>query len=164
MLLFHGVSEKSVILHEEITSSQADTVSVVGSARTHFAISVNLHVPLKRNSLWSWAKRVRESGWRSGIACCWRSWRNWSRCGEGDTHRWWGCWCCLWCSSVGDLRVWVPGFHFLRDCLKKRTGGTHFVWGCCWHRSTSAMGVFESSKITNNLLFRFSCRPVKEFC
>ena len=36
-----------MILHEEITPSQADAVSVVGSARTHFAISVNLHVPLK---------------------------------------------------------------------------------------------------------------------
>ena len=43
----HGMSEKSVILHEEITSSQADTVSVVGSARTHVGISINLHVPLK---------------------------------------------------------------------------------------------------------------------
>ena len=46
------MSEKSVILHEEITSSQADTVSVVGSARTHFAIFINLHVPLKKNFLW----------------------------------------------------------------------------------------------------------------
>ena len=44
------MSEKSVILHEEITSSQADTVSVVGSARTHFAISINLYVPLKKIS------------------------------------------------------------------------------------------------------------------
>ena len=41
------MSEKSVIQHGEITSSQADAVSVVGSARTHFAISINLHVPLK---------------------------------------------------------------------------------------------------------------------
>ena len=42
------MSEKSVIVHGEITSSQADAVSVVGSARTHFAISINLHVvPLK---------------------------------------------------------------------------------------------------------------------
>ena len=39
-----------MILHEEITSSQADAVSVVGSARTHFAISINLHVPLKKIS------------------------------------------------------------------------------------------------------------------
>ena len=39
------MSEKNVILHEEITSSQADTVSVVGSARTHFAICISLHVP-----------------------------------------------------------------------------------------------------------------------
>ena len=39
-----------MILHEEITSSQADAVSLVGSARTHFAISINLHVPLKKNS------------------------------------------------------------------------------------------------------------------
>ena len=42
------MSEKSVILREEITSSQADTMSVIGSARTHFAISINLHVPLKK--------------------------------------------------------------------------------------------------------------------
>ena len=47
MLLFHRMSEKSVTLHGEITSSQADAVSVVGSARTHFAFSINLHVPLK---------------------------------------------------------------------------------------------------------------------
>ena len=53
------MSEKSVILHEEITSSQADTESVVGSSRTHFAISINLHVPLKTMVLWIWAKRVR---------------------------------------------------------------------------------------------------------
>ena len=50
MLLFHEMSEKSVILHEEITSSQADAVSVVVSARTHFALSINLHVPLKKIS------------------------------------------------------------------------------------------------------------------
>ena len=39
-----------MILHGEITSSQADAVSVVGSARTRFAISINLHVPLKEIS------------------------------------------------------------------------------------------------------------------
>ena len=50
VLLFHGMSEKSVILHEEITSSQADAVSVVGCARTRFAISINIHVPLKKIS------------------------------------------------------------------------------------------------------------------
>ena len=50
VLLFHRMSEKSVVLHEELTSSQADTVSVVGSARTHFANSINLHVPLKKIS------------------------------------------------------------------------------------------------------------------
>ena len=64
MLLFHGVSEKSVILHEEITSSQADTVSVVGSARNHFAISVNLHVPLKKNFC---GDGRRESGNPGGV-------------------------------------------------------------------------------------------------
>ena len=62
VVLFHGMSEKNVILQEEITSSQADTVSVVVSTRTHFAISINLHVPLKKNFLWIWARRVRESG------------------------------------------------------------------------------------------------------
>ena len=44
------MSEKSVVLHGEITSSQADAVSVVGSARTHFANSINLHVPLKKTT------------------------------------------------------------------------------------------------------------------
>ena len=44
------MSEKSVILHEEITSSQAEAVSVVGSARSHFAIAINLHKPLKKFS------------------------------------------------------------------------------------------------------------------
>ena len=39
-----------MILHEEITSSQADAVSVVGSARTRFAISINIHVTLKKIS------------------------------------------------------------------------------------------------------------------
>ena len=60
-------------------------------------------------------------------------------------HRRWGCRCCFWCSRVGDLRVWVAWFHFLRNCPKERTGETDFVWGCCWHRSTSAMWVFKSS-------------------
>ena len=50
VLLFHGMFEKNLILHEEITSSQADSESVVGSARTHFAVSINLFVPLKRIS------------------------------------------------------------------------------------------------------------------
>ena len=39
-----------MILHEEITSPQADAVSVVDCARTHFAISINLHEPLKKIS------------------------------------------------------------------------------------------------------------------
>ena len=43
------MSEKSVMLHE-ITSSQADAVSVVGFARTRFAISINLPVPQKKIS------------------------------------------------------------------------------------------------------------------
>ena len=51
------MSEKSVILHEEITLSGSDTESVVGSARTHFAIFINLHVPVKRKKLWGWARR-----------------------------------------------------------------------------------------------------------
>ena len=87
MLLFHAMTEKSVILHEEITWLQADTVSVVASARTQFAISINLYMPLKKNFLWIWARRVRESGWSSGIACCWRSWRNWWRCGKGQSSK-----------------------------------------------------------------------------
>ena len=56
------MSEKSVILHEEITSSQADAVSVVGSARTHFAHFYQPASAPEENFLWIWAKRVRESG------------------------------------------------------------------------------------------------------
>ena len=52
------MSEKNVILHE-IILSEADTESVADSARTHFAIFINLHVPLKRKLLWRWARRVR---------------------------------------------------------------------------------------------------------
>ena len=59
------MSEKSVILQEEITSFQAETESVVGSAKTHFAISINLHVPLKRLFLWRWARRVCMEFWNS---------------------------------------------------------------------------------------------------
>ena len=53
------MSERSVILHEEITLSQADTESVVGSAGTHFAISINLHVRLKKKLLCRWARRFQ---------------------------------------------------------------------------------------------------------
>ena len=60
-------------------------------------------------------------------------------------HRRWGCRCCFWCSRVGDLRVWVALFQFLRGCPQKTTGRTDFVWGCFWHRSTSAMWIFKSS-------------------
>ena len=59
------MSEKSVIMHEEIILSEADTESVVGSARTHFAIPINLHVPLKRMFLWRWARRVRMEFWNN---------------------------------------------------------------------------------------------------
>ena len=37
------------------------------------------------------------------------------------------------------------GFHFLRNFPQKTTVGTDFVWGCFWHRSTSAMWIFKSS-------------------
>ena len=53
------MSEKSVILHEEITLSQAETESVVGFARTYFANSINLHVALKKTLLFRWARRIR---------------------------------------------------------------------------------------------------------
>ena len=54
-----------MILHEEITLSQTDTESVVGSARTHFAISINLHVNLKKTLLRKWGRRVRVGFWNS---------------------------------------------------------------------------------------------------
>ena len=59
------MSEKSVILHEETILSEAGTESVVGSARTHFAIFINLHVPLKKKLLCRWARRIRVEFWNS---------------------------------------------------------------------------------------------------
>ena len=61
------MSERCVILHEEITSCQADTVSVVCSARTIFAISINLHVPLKKFlvDMGEESPRIRLKFWNS---------------------------------------------------------------------------------------------------
>ena len=115
---------------------------------------------LEENFLWIWARRVRESGWSSGIACCGRSWRNWWRCEEGDTHQGLGCRCCLWCSRVGDLRVGVAVFHFHRDFPGKRTGGTDCVWVWFWHRSTSAMWVFKSSYLISFWFAGIIWRPL----
>ena len=42
------MSKKNLILHEEITSSQAFALSVLGSAGTHLAISINLYVPMNK--------------------------------------------------------------------------------------------------------------------
>ena len=65
VLFFHGMSEESVILHEDITLSQVDTDSAVGSGGTHFTISINLHVPLKRKLLCRWGRGVRIEFWNS---------------------------------------------------------------------------------------------------
>ena len=113
-----------MILHEEITSSQADAVSVVGSARTHFAISINLHVPLKKNFLWIWARRVRESGWNSLLLEIMAKLMKM----RGGRHT----------SRVMMLKLFVvlprwqsPGFScsvsFSQRFSGKRTGGTDFV-------------------------------------
>ena len=59
------MSEKSVILHEQITLSQADTVSVVGSARTHFC---HFHQPPcapEESFLWRCSTRVQVEFWNS---------------------------------------------------------------------------------------------------
>ena len=40
-----------------------------------------------------------------------------------NRHPRWGFRCCSWCCRVGDLRVWVAGFHFLRDFPEKRLEG-----------------------------------------
>ena len=153
------MSEKSVILHEEITSSQADTVSVVGSARTHFAISINFHVPLKKNFLWIWARRVRESGWSSEIACCWRSWRNWRRCGEKADIE----------GEVIDVVFSAPalaisgfelhGFIFSELVRRKGLEG-QTLSECVVDTARPPQCEFSNLQNTINLLFRFSCRPV----
>ena len=109
-----------------------------------FAISINLHVPLKKNFLWIWTRRIRESGWSSGIASCWRSSRNWGRCGEKADIEGEGVDVVLgaprWPSPGWSCRV-----SFSQRFSWKRTGGTDFVSVCFWHHSTSAMWIFKSS-------------------
>ena len=69
--------------------------------------------------------------------------------------------CYFWCSRVGDLKVWVAWFHFLRNCPeKKRTGGTDFFWVCCWHRSTSTMWIFKSSYLISFWFAGIIWRPL----
>ena len=53
------MSENSVILLEEISSSQADTESVVCAAETDIALSHHPHVFLNRKSVWREAGIVR---------------------------------------------------------------------------------------------------------
>ena len=123
MLLLHGMSEKSVILHEEINSSQADAVSVVGSARSRFAISINLHVPLKKKFFVDMDKEspgIRVMFWNSLLLEIMA--KLMKMLGKGR-HRRWGCRCCSWCCRVGDLRVGVAGFHFLRNFPGRRLEG-----------------------------------------
>ena len=110
VLLLHGMSEKSVILHQEITLTQADTESVVDSAGTHFALSINLHVPLIE-------KNVVEMDEQ--------------RAGPG---------------GVPEQFV----VRFLRDYRRKMTGGTDFVWRCCWHHSTSTICVVRLFTLSLN--------------
>ena len=138
------MSEKSVILHEEITSFQADTVSVVGSARTHFAVFINLHVPLKKSFLRIWARRVRESGWTSGIAGCWRSWRNWWRCGERADIEGEGVDVVFSAPALAISGLELQELIF-SEIFREMDWRDRFVWVCFWHRSTSAMWIFKSS-------------------
>ena len=121
------MSEKSVILHEEITSSQAETVSVVGSARNLFAISISLHVPLKRNFVWIWSKKIRVEFWNSLLIeimaklMKMRGWRYTSRVRMSMLFvvlpRWRSP------GLISNSRVWVAGFQFLRGFPRKGLEG-----------------------------------------
>ena len=71
VLLFYGMSENSVLLPEEISSSEADTDSVVAAAGTDIAIYFILHVPLEKKFFWR-----GEFGLSSKTACFRRSWPN----------------------------------------------------------------------------------------
>ena len=138
------MSEKSVILHEEITSPQADAVSVVGSARTRFGISINLRVPQEKIS-------CGDGRWVSGSPgevleklvvgdhC-----ETDENAGNKQTSK----------VRVSMLFLVLPRWQspglscrasFSQRFSRKKTGGTEFVWVCFWHRSTSAMWVFKSS-------------------
>ena len=153
------MSEESVILHEEITSSQADAVSVVGSARTQFAISINLHVPLKKNFLWIRTRRVRESGWSSGIVVVGDHGETDEDAGNKQTSK----------VRVSMLFLVLPRWRspgwscrvsFSQRFCGKKTGGTDFVWVCFWHRSTSAMWIFKSSYLISVWFAGIIWRPL----
>ena len=147
------MSEKTVILPEEITSSQADTESVVGSAGTHFAISINLHVRLKKKLLWRWAGRVRVE-FRNRLLLEIMAKLVKLRGGRHTSR-----------VRMSRLFVVLPRWRFLglscrvsfsQKLSEKRSGRTDFVWGCFWHPSTFAMWVFISWEFTINLSIRFS--------
>ena len=153
------MSEKSVILHGEITSSQEDAVTVVGSARTHFAFSINLYVSLKKNFLWIWARRVRESGWSSGIACWWRSWRNWWRCGEKADIEGEGVDVVLGAPALAISGLELQSFIF-SEIFREIDWRDRFVWVCFWHRSTSAMWIVKSSYLISFWFAGIIWRPL----
>ena len=138
------MSEKSVILHEEITSYQADAVSVVRSVRTHFAISINFHLPLKKISC---GYRRGESGNPGEVLeklVVGDHGDNDDDAGNEQTSK----------VRVSMLFLVLPRWRppglccrvsFSQRISGERTGGTDFVWVCFWHRSTSAMWIFKSS-------------------
>ena len=138
------MSEKSVILHDEITSSQADAVSVVGSARTR--------LPFLSTSICPWRKFLVDMDKESpGIwVKLWNSLlleimaKLMKVRGRRHTSR----------VRVSMLFLVLPRWRsaglscsvsFSQKFSGKKTGGTDFVWACFWHHSTSAMWIFKSS-------------------
>ena len=153
------MSEKSVILHEEITSSQADAVSSVASARTHFAISVNLHVPQKTISCGDGRGKSGNPGEVLEKLVVGDHGETDEDAGNKQTSK----------VSVSMLFLVLPRWgspglccrvSFSRRFSGKRTGGTDFVWVCFWHHSTSEIWIFKSSYLISFWFAGIIWRPL----
>ena len=155
------MSDKSVILHVEITLSQADAESVVGSAGTHFGISINLHVPLKRKLFRRWARRVRLEFWNGLLLEIMAKLLKM----RGGRHT----------STVKMSMLFVvvprwrsPGLNcrvsYSQKLSKEKDWRDRFCL-CVFLTPLDFCNVsFQTFKIYHYLLFRISCRPVINFC
>ena len=116
----------------------------------------------EKNFLWIWARRVRESGWSSEIACCWRSWRNWRRCGEKADIEGEGIDVVFSAPALAISGFELHGFIFSEIVRRKGLEG-QTLSECVVDTARPPQCEFSNLQNTINLLFRFSCRPVIEF-
>ena len=150
------MSEENVSLLEEISSSEADTESVVGTAGTNIAIS-------QRKPCRPEEKVVVERSEKSPG----RILEQFVFGGNNVSDEEVGTGADIEDEDVGVVRgapalaisgFESEGFTVTEIVRRKKIGRTDFVWRCCWHRLTSVLWVFKSSQITVKLSFRITCR------